>query len=81
VPRLYSRPDPMAITPGSPVAPGDRLRLPPRRHAHHDADQRVGVGEMSIENKDRELATRRWLPGGVTPTKDLVENNFSIARI
>jgi hypothetical protein len=23
---------------------------------------------MSIENKDRELATRRWLPGGVTAT-------------
>ena len=56
----------MAITPGSPVAPGERIRLPPRHHAHHGADQRVGAGEMSIVNRDWAPAMRRRLRGAVT---------------
>ena len=56
----------MAITLGSPADPGVCVRLPPRHHAHHDADRRVGAGMMSIVNQEQARATRCRLPGAVT---------------
>ncbi len=46
--------------------PGDRLRLPPRHQAHHDAVQRVGGDEMAIMDEDQTRTTQRRLPGAVT---------------
>jgi len=74
VPRLYKCRDAMAITPGSPDAPGGRLQLPPRHHAHHDAEQRVGAGAMTIVDQARALAMKRRLRGAVTGIPSLTSS-------